>query len=731
MLSRGALSRPDLGDSRTRLAMGLALMGALIAAFVYAIGTGDVRLTVLVAVFAVAPALLVLALKRSYLFPYGIYVVLIPFDNMLKISGSGTVTKLLGIVSTVFVIVYAFRRKGLSTPPLSLYFWLAYLGWLVLSLLWTVDFDNGMIDMQQTFSLIAMYAVLAVAPLEERDLRAICTCIILGGVASSFYGMYLLHDQPAVAAATGEAARLMINVDNRTIDANHFANAMLTPIALAMVALLNSRKPAIIVGSIAALAVLFAGELMSLSREAMLACAIIIAITVWYSRRRVLGFVLGAGIIGLIPVFVPSIMQRLTDAFVTGGAGRTSIWSVGWAAYKQHPVFGWGAGGSVEAYDRYFLRVFQPYNTGWSRPPHNTPLQIAIELGIVGLVILIGGYFATFRQFRGIERGDSLYDMRIAFTASLIGARRVRDVHRPLHVQVLLDRARDDGAAPHRGARAPLDGGSRRRLRAGADAASAPDATRTSTRTSAGGGTVVNVAVAVGSARVPQWHAWCIDALRREPSLEVSVFAVDDAPAVARGARIAGAARRARRDRARPAPRERAGSDRATSPAARSPAMRRTAYGDSCSAMDDDLGLPFGREVASGAGTYETELVRRRGGRTTCCAAAASACRGGIRSACASRSRRPRAGPQRWPAAIARGAEIAADAREPRGARRPRGAGLEPAVRRVPRTPPGGRVHDLAARGHRMERRLRRRRRVARCWTANRSTCAGCPRPSA
>ncbi|HEX3550205.1 MAG TPA: O-antigen ligase family protein [Candidatus Elarobacter sp.] len=421
MLSRSALPRPDLSDRRTRLSLGLAVMGALIAAFVYSIGTGDIRLTVLVAGMAVAPALLVLALKRSYLFPYGIYVVLIPFDNMLKISGSGTVTKLLGIVSTVFVIVYAFRRKGLNTPPLSLYFWLAYLGWLVVSLLWTIDFDNGMIDMQQTISLIAMYAVLCVAPLEERDLRAICTCIVLGGVASSIYGMYLLHDQPAVQAVAGEAGRLLINVDNRTIDANHFANAMLTPIALSMSALLNSRKRATVLGSIVALCVLFAGELMSLSREAMLACAIIIAIVVWFSRRRVLGLFVGAGIIGLIPVFVPTIMQRISDAFITGGAGRTSIWSVGWAAYKQHPIFGWGAGGSVEAYDRYFLRVFQPYNTGWSRPPHNTPLQIAIELGIVGLVFLVAGYVTTFRQFRGIERGDSLYDLRIAFTASLIG----------------------------------------------------------------------------------------------------------------------------------------------------------------------------------------------------------------------------------------------------------------------------------------------------------------------
>jgi O-antigen ligase len=421
MLTTRVFARPQLEDRRTRFALGLAALGALVAALVYAIGSGDLRLTMIVAGLAVAPALLVLAVKRSYLFPYGIYVVLIPFDNMLKISGSGTLTKTLGVVSTLFIIIYAFRRKGLHAPPLSLYVWLAYLGWLVLSLLWTNDPDNGVIDAQQTISLIGMYAILAVAPLEERDLRAICACIILGGVASSFYGMYLLHDQPLAQTAGGEAGRLMINVADRAIDANHFANAMLAPIALSLVALLNSRKPAIIFGSLGALCVLFAGEAMALSREAMLACLLIIAITVAFSRRRMLGLGVAISVLTLIPLFVPTIFARIADATASGGAGRTGIWATGLAAWKEHPFFGWGAGSAIEAYDRTYLRIFQFHNAGWSRPPHNTPLQTLLELGVVGLVLLLIAYVTTFRHFRGIGRGHPLYDLRIAFTAALLG----------------------------------------------------------------------------------------------------------------------------------------------------------------------------------------------------------------------------------------------------------------------------------------------------------------------
>jgi O-antigen ligase len=319
----------------------------------------------------------------------------------------------------LFIIVYAFRRKGLNAPPLTLYVWLAFLMWSLISMFWTVDVNNGLITAQSMTSLVLMYAVMSVAPVEYRDLRAICICIVLGGIASSFYGMYLLHDQPALSMGS-DAGRLMINVDNRTIDANHFANAMLTPIALCLVAVLNSRRPRTILFGLFALGVLFSGQLMSQSREALLATVVILLVTIVYSKRRITGLVLAGVLAALAPVFSPTMGKRLADALVTGGAGRTSIWQVAMDAFHQHPFIGWGLGGSIEAYDRGYLRIYQAYNAGWGRPPHNTPLQAAVELGVIGLVLLLIAYFSTFRQFKGIRRGDGLYDLRIAFTAALI-----------------------------------------------------------------------------------------------------------------------------------------------------------------------------------------------------------------------------------------------------------------------------------------------------------------------
>ena len=400
--------------------LGTTVLGALIVAFVYTIGTGDWRLTLLVAGVAVAPALLVLALKRSYLFPYGLYVVLVPFDNMLKISGAGTLTKMLGIASTIFIIIYAIRRKGLNKPPLALYFWCAYMAWTLLSSMWTVNVGEAMIDMQQTFSLVLMFAVLAVAPVEERDVRAICACLVFGGIAASIYGMYLLHESPVLASAGGEHGRLMINVANRTIDPNHFANSMLAPLAIALVGLLNARKVSHALFSAAAIVILTAGILMSVSREALLGCVVIAAVLVWFSRRRVLGLIIGIPALAAVPILFPVVGARMADAASSGGAGRTGIWHIGYLAWKAHPIIGWGAGGSLDAYDKYYLSVYQLYTTGWTRPPHNTPLHAAIELGLIGLTLMLLGYLSMFRLFKGIKRDDRLYDMRVALTASLL-----------------------------------------------------------------------------------------------------------------------------------------------------------------------------------------------------------------------------------------------------------------------------------------------------------------------
>jgi O-antigen ligase len=264
-----------------------------------------------------------------------------------------------------------------------------------------------------------MYAILSVSPIGERDLRAIAACAVIGGVVSSLYGIYLLHGASAAMQA-GDYGRLMIDVDNRTIDPNHFANALLAPLALALVGLLHARKPGPLLAYGGAVLAIAAGQLISLSREALLGSVLLCAVVILFSKRRVLGLAIGIPAIALVPLAVPSIGQRMIEAGTTGGAGRTFIWHIVWHAIQVHPLFGWGSGGAIEAYDRSYLTVYALVHQSWSRPPHNTPLHIILELGLVGFVLALLAFGSAFRQFAGIRAGDGLYDLRVALTASVI-----------------------------------------------------------------------------------------------------------------------------------------------------------------------------------------------------------------------------------------------------------------------------------------------------------------------
>jgi O-antigen ligase len=413
-----ALPRLDFTDRRTLAIAGASVVGAVAAALVIAIGTGSYLIAGAVAALALAPAVVIAGVRWPYVFPYGLYAAMVPFDDLLKIPGAGTITRILGLAAAVVVAVHAARTHRLSAPPLALYLWLGFLLWLLAGFLHTPDFEQAQISAQQMVSLVALFAILAVAPVSEQNLRSICGAIVLGGVVASLYGLYLMHNNPQFADAV--EGRLTINALGRTADPNGFADALLAPFAIAFVSLLNARKPGRLIVSLCATLLILTAIFGSLSREAIVACVAIVAVVVWFSRRRLLGIALAVPALAAVPFLVPAVAQRMSDALVTGGAGRQSIWRVEWIAFWQHPIFGWGTGGAIEAYNRNYLQVFQPYIAGWSRPPHNTPLSIAIELGVIGLLLFYGAWFAAFRPLVGIDRSSGIYDLRVALTAALV-----------------------------------------------------------------------------------------------------------------------------------------------------------------------------------------------------------------------------------------------------------------------------------------------------------------------
>jgi O-antigen ligase len=104
--------------------------------------------------------------------------------------------------------------------------------------------------------------------------------------------------------------------------------------------------------------------------------------TVGRSRRRLVA--VGAVVIAaaiLIPVVVPgssigrSLSTILGNSSGLSSNGRSALWAKAYSAFGAHPLAGIGTGGFA-AYDLEFY-------------PHNILLEVAAELGIVGVVAFI------------------------------------------------------------------------------------------------------------------------------------------------------------------------------------------------------------------------------------------------------------------------------------------------------------------------------------------------------
>jgi O-antigen ligase len=405
-----------LNDRPVQRALGVAGIVLFLMGVGAAIASGDLKVVAIMLAVLAAPFLIALAIARPYLFPYGLYIVLVPFDNLLSIGNGSTLTKLIGALTIVAVLVSILRERRIVRPPLTVPLVIAYTFWMLLSMFWTVDAGPAWLDVQTVFGLALLYTVLSTAPIEERDLRTICLLVVIGGVAAALYGIWFFHQYPP-----STDGRLFVNIGGRQIDPNGLADSLLAPIALSLVALMNARHVYAFLASLAALAVLGEGVLITLSREGMLGVVVIALVAVMMSRRRLLALALLLPSFALVLLFVPAVVDRLSTAISTGGAGRTAIWQVDVHAWLQHPFFGWGAGSAFQAYSANLLAVAPRDFAGWDRPPHNVVLNTLLNLGIVGFVVLAVTCVMFFRQLTRIPRGDRLYDLRVGLTAALSG----------------------------------------------------------------------------------------------------------------------------------------------------------------------------------------------------------------------------------------------------------------------------------------------------------------------
>jgi O-Antigen ligase len=290
--------------------------------------------------------------------------------------------------------------------------------------------------------LVTGAALASVAAARPEVERAVLLGILLGATALALGGLAVLafaHGDAVQAADTQSPARY------QGLGGNPNTAAMLlalgVPLALCLV--LEARRIAVRLAAAAALALLAGSVVASGSRGALIAAlvgALVLVATVARGRRRLVlvaataaAFGLGVWITQLPkplprpvhraasstpprPVFEPnaervlplsqeigaengahpSIRRRLF-----GSSGRSQAWAGALHAWERRPVAGYGFGTEERAFvDRYYF-----FDAGL---PENSYIGTLLQLGVVGLALLVAAALWALARFRLSPRAAAL-----------------------------------------------------------------------------------------------------------------------------------------------------------------------------------------------------------------------------------------------------------------------------------------------------------------------------------
>jgi O-antigen ligase len=400
------------------------VLGAVCAMMLcgYLVASGRRSYEAMAVVVAAAPVLAWVALARPYLMPYGLYAALIPFDNLLSVGTTGTLTKLLGMVSGIVLILYALRQKRFNPLPVTVLMWGIYATWAAITILWALDPSSAIQGASTLAELVLLYAAISIAPLTRGDLRTVVLAGVLGALAAGGYGAWLFHHQEnlEIAKAQEQLARLAIQVGNRSIDANHYADSLLFPLVGLIVWTLAAGAWWKKLGLVAGAGVIVTGIYYSASRESLLALLIALLYLLCVARRYRKQLLVVIGAMVLFASTVPDVWLRFGSSLETGGSGRTSIWHTATEAIHSYWLLGAGFDNFANAYDSVYLRGYQPYAAGWHRAAHDLLFQTIVELGIAGLILLGIALYQQFMLVSDIGPNDDLYDYRLMTQAGMI-----------------------------------------------------------------------------------------------------------------------------------------------------------------------------------------------------------------------------------------------------------------------------------------------------------------------
>jgi O-antigen ligase len=368
-------------------------------------------------------------LKRPTVFFLALYAALIPFSNVLGIGKWGSVTRYLGIIVIIvtWIELLAKGRGRILKPPSVALGWLIFLELAGGSALWAVSPSTTISSMFTIVGLFLIYLSVGVYPFTARDYSYITKNIIVGGniaALASFFGY--LNRLTYKNTVRGS----LVFGEGRWADPNHFATSLILPLMFSIEWTFSASRGRKIRGLLSAIVIGIA-ILLTGSRGGFLGVAVATLLFFWRVRSKIqmrtivktITFVFIIVLVVVVYVAPPaSLFDRFSLSIVlsSGGAGRFTIWQIGWRAFLHRPMIGYGYNNFAYVYDLFRGQFLSGgyYFTLTHRPAHNIYLQTFTELGLVGGLLLLFIIWKHWQLVRRLEQRNSLF---ITLEAAFVG----------------------------------------------------------------------------------------------------------------------------------------------------------------------------------------------------------------------------------------------------------------------------------------------------------------------
>ncbi len=265
---------------------------------------------------------------------------------------------------------------------------------------------------------------------KPEDLRLLLRLIVVAGTLAAAVALALVLDR------SENSAEWQLGVVEQVIGHRNFlAIFLLPPLALCAAELFhpllypeNRHRPLNIYPWLAVLAAnLMAGALLlCTSIGAILATG---AVILFLGARRLSGkwrrALIVLILVAMVAVFVILSLQSVEERILPQEkAQRWFMWKGAVRMALERPILGWGPGMFTTRFAEY--KPTAPMRYGWlsqfSLYPHNEYLLVAVETGLLGLLLYLGGFVTAFRRaLRSAENDASCGPLIWAVGAGLVG----------------------------------------------------------------------------------------------------------------------------------------------------------------------------------------------------------------------------------------------------------------------------------------------------------------------